>query len=295
MIVRRTMAHRPWWLRALALWGGVVLVAVGVAGIAQLGEWLLTTQTFGGLGGSHIRTFTIPALLEALRWGLLWGWIPAGVSAWISGRRAHRSGRRPAVLAGVAIVAVVLTGTGLAAATHGAALSARTAVAQPAQPTPADTGAPEATDPPSDVAPTVDPDFPGRCSADDVVVTIAGTDAASGSRYLALEARNVSAEACDLNGSPDLAFAASDGNAVRPTILPRESTSAGEPIAVGPVTLSPGDAVRADLVWRAPTGRPSEFTVYMAPWAGAERTTATEILDVVDGGEMTLTRWHVRE
>jgi hypothetical protein len=297
LIVRRTLGRRPWWVRALALWGCAVVVAVGVAGIAQLGEWVLWTGSFGGLGGSFIRTFTLPALLEAARWGLIWGLVPAAATALISAPRPGATDRRRAVRAGaVILVMLVVSGMCLAAATHGAALSARTEVAQPAgSAPPGETAAPEPTDPPSELATTEDPAFPGRCSPDDVVVDIAGTDAAVGSRYLTLEARNVSSDSCALDGTPDLAFADQDGNAVRPAVAPRNTTSTGEPIDGEAVTLAPGAVARADLVWRAPTGRPSEFTVLMAPWAGAVRTAATETLDVVDGGEMTLSPWYPGE
>lgn len=288
MIVQRSVRRRPWWIRALVLWGCTVVVALGVAAVAQSGQWLLQVRTFGGLGGSFMRTFTVPALLEALRWGLMWGWVPAAVGAAFSTAPSSRPPqRRRAVVAGV--VAIVAACMFLAAATYGAALSARTEVAQPNEPAPA---APAATDPPEDVAPTVDPGFPGRCSPEDLVVTIAGVDAAAGSRYLALEARNVAAEACALNGSPDLAFASPDGDAVRPTITHRDYMVTGEAISDAAVTLEPGAAVRADLVWRAPTGRPTEITVLMAPWAGAERTAAMETLDIVDGAEVSMTRWY---
>ncbi|WP_228067166.1 DUF4232 domain-containing protein [Microbacterium paludicola] len=282
----RGMGRR--WVRVILLWVGVVVVAVGVVGIAQFGEWLLWTERAGGLGGSFLRTFTLPALMEAARWGLIWGWIPALVAVLNGPQRPGR--RRRGILILALMVAAAVAGACLAAATRGAALSATTEVAQPE---PSEQPAPVATDPPSDVAATPAPDFPGRCSAEDVVVTIAGSDAASGTRYLAFEARNVSAEACDLSGLPDLAFASPEGNAIRPMIAPRDSTSTGGPIGAGAVTLDPGGAARADLVWRAPTGRPSELTVLMAPWAGAQRTPATETLDIVDGAEMTLTPWYI--
>jgi hypothetical protein len=287
-VLRGTRGMERRWVRVILLWCGAVVVAIGVVGIAQLGEWLLWTERAGGLGGSFLRTFTLPALTEAARWGLIWGWGPALVAV-LSGPR-HPQGRHRGTLILVLVVAAAVAGACLAAATRGAALSAATEVAQPE---PSEQPAPVATDPPSDVAATPAPDFPGRCSAEDIVVTIAGSDAASGTRYLAFEARNVSAEACDLNGLPDLAFASPEGNAIRPVIASRDSSSTGEPIGVDSVTLDPGGAARADLVWRAPTGRPSELTVLVAPWAGAQRTPATETLDIIDGAEMTLTPWYL--
>lgn len=294
MILLAGRKRRGWWFRALVLWISVVVVAVGVVGVAQIGEWLLEVQSFGGLGGSHIRTFTLPALQEAARWGLLWGWIPALATTLCGVPGPNRPSRRRAlVVATVLVIAAALACAILAATTRGAALSARTEVATQDPPKQTEPAAP--TDPPPAVAETIDPDFPGRCAADDVSVEIGGFDAATGSRYLTFEARNMSAEACDLRGAPDLAFASDVGNAIRPVIGPRNFTTAGEPIGEDVVTLAPGGTARADLVWRAPTGRPIDLTVLLAPWAGAVRTSTSEVLDVVDGGEMALTPWYVAE
>src|SRR5690606_31374124 len=147
---------------------------------------------------------------------------------------------------------------------------------------------------PPTVAETAEPHFPNRCAEDDVVVSIAGSDAATGSRYLFLRVRNQSSTPCVLDGLPDLAFASMDGNEIHPVITPRTRPATGDELPAGPITLKPDSAAWADLVWHAPTGRPVETTVLMAPWAGAVRTVDTEILDIVDGVEMGLTRWYIR-
>lgn len=289
-----SMWRRAWWARAVVLWISVMFAAVGVVGAAQVGEWLLHVQTFGGLGGSFIRGFTVPALQEAARWGLLWGWIPALITVVCGMAGPNRTnGRRAMLIGSVLVVATVASCACLAAATRGAALSARTEVAAPELPLA--TQSPQPTDPPPAVAVTAAPGFPERCAADDVVVEIAGVDAATGSRYLTVEARNASAQACDLQGAPDLAFASEEGNAIRPEVTNRDHTTAGDPVASESVTLAPGGTARADLVWRAPTGRPAELTVLLAPWPGAERIAVSEVLDVVDGAEMALTPWYVAE
>ncbi|MGI6879839.1 DUF4232 domain-containing protein [Microbacterium sp. gxy059] len=286
----------PRWLRALALWLCVVAAAVVVTGVAQLGEWILDIETFGGRGGSRIRGFTLPALGEAARWGLLWGWIPALASALIGATGPRIANRRGALVLLIALLtAAVAAGAGLATSTYGAALSARTEVASredPASPDGQDPLAP--ADPPPSVAPVADPDFPTRCAADDVEVTIAGVDAATGSRLLALEARNTSSAACDLRGWPDLAFASADGEEIRPAIARTTRTPSGQDVDDEPVTIAPDGVARADLTWRAPTGRPEDLAVLMAPWAGADRIAETETLDIVDDGEMDLTPWHAR-
>lgn len=293
-VVICVVRSRPWWLRAILLWGSFILVAVGIVGVAQLGEWILHLETFGGLGGSFVRTFTVPALGEAVRWGVLWGWIPALLTS-LTGvpRPSTRNRKLGLVTCTVLGVAAVVACAFLATATYGASLSARTEIAQPnGQPQAEASASPEPTDAPPVVATVADPDFPGRCAQDDVAVSIAGFDAATGSRYLAIETRNTSSAPCDLNGLPDVAFASEDGNAIYPSITPREVTPTGEAIPNASVTLEPGSTARADLVWRAPTGRPSEITILMAPWAGAERVAETETLDIVNGAEMALTRWY---
>jgi len=293
-IVLASMWRGAWWLRAIALWGSVLIAAVGVVGVAQIGEWLLQVETFGGLGGSYIRTFTLPALQEAAHWGLLWGWIPALITALCGVTKPAGTKRRRAILVAIVLaVAAAAACACLAAATRGAALSARTEVASQDPPEAAEPAAP--TDPPPAIAETAAPDFPGRCADGDVAVSIAGFDAATGSRYLTFEARNTSAEACDLQGKPDLAFASEEGNTIRPELTLRDRTTAGDPVGSAPVSLAPGATARADLVWRAPTGRPVEITVLLAPWPGTERIATPEVLDVVDGGEMALTPWYAVE
>ncbi len=288
IFVHAATKARPWWTRALILWVLFVVTGVGVVGIAQIGEWLLGVQTFGGLGGSHIRGFTVPALLEAARWGVLWGWIPAIATALVAAPRPDGVWRRRTYgIAAACLVAGAVAGVALASVTYGAAESTRTEVAQePAEPTPGP------TDVPAPVAETVAPGFEGRCAAEDLEVEIAGTDAATGARYLAFSAENVGSEPCALHGAPDLAFAGEDGNAIRPVITVQDVTAMREAIPDSPVTIAPGETVRAELEWRAPTGRPEALTFYIAPWAGAPRAVDVESADIIDGLEMTLTPWH---
>ena len=245
MILLAVRKRRGWWFRTLVLWIAVVVVGV-VVGVAQIGEWLLEVQSFGGLGGSHIRTFTVPALQEAARWGLLWGWMPALVTTLCGVPGPNRPSRRRAlIVATVLVIAAALACMFLASTTRGAALSARTEVATQDPPEQTEPAAP--TDPPPAVAGTIDPDFPGRCAADDVSVEIGGFDAATGSRYLTFEARNMSAEACDLRGAPDLAFASDVGNAIRPVIAPRNFTTARRADREEAVTLSSRRARHAPI------------------------------------------------
>jgi hypothetical protein len=292
-VVLAGVRERPWWWRALALWVAAVVVAVGVVGLAQAGEWWLDVELFGGRGGSHVRTFTLPALAEAARWGLLWGWLPALATALV-GTPRPATRRRAVVAALILLVAAGGSGAWLARVTHDAAVSTMTEVAQPEPEAPEPVGP---TDPPPAVALTPDPGSPDRCPAQAVEVRIAWLDAATGSRIAVLEARNVSERSCVLDGYPDLAFADDAGDAVRPDVHPGSEGTFGALDADAPpqpVELAPGDVATASLTWsgsQAPAGSRTVGTVLMAPWAGAPRTSQDEFLDVVDGGPVGLSPW----
>lgn len=256
--------------------------------MGEVGGWWLTVSQFGGLGGSHLRTFTVPVLLDAFRWGLVWGWAPALVTALAHPARSPRGGKRASVLVGIGLlVGAVVCGGLLAGATYAASLSAQTEVAHPEEP---ESAGP--SDPPGAVADSAQAAFPERCDADDIVLSVGDVGAATGARYLAFTTRNTGDEPCVLRGLPDLAFADGSGEAVRPAIAEDGATMNGAPLAPGEAELAPGGSARADLSWRAPTGRPSEHTLLLAAWPGGEREHFIRTLDVVDGVEMELTRWY---
>jgi hypothetical protein len=289
-VVLGVVRERPWWWRALLLWAAAVVVAVGTVGLAQAGEWWQTVELFGGRGGSHVRMFTLPALAEAARWGMLWGWVPALVAALARTPRPVVR-RRVVVPALLLLVATAVSGAWLATVTHDAAVSTMTEVAQP-EPEPTPTGP---TDPPPAVAATPEPSTDGRCTADAVQMT-AVADAAMGSRALVLAARNVSDAECVLDGYPDVAFADEVGDAVRPDLRPGGEGSLGglSDVPAEPVLLAPGEAAAAYLTWsgsQAPAGSRTASTVLVAPWAGAPRTAYEQYLDVVDDGAVGLGPW----
>lgn len=293
---------RPWWKRFVWLWALAVVVGVGVVGLAELGEVWLSIDRFGGRGGSHIRLFTIPALREAVAWGLLWGWLPAlatsllgptavrggggraaldGVQGEATGRR--RTARTVAVLVAVATLGALASGLWLVRVSYDAAESTATAVRQPEAQAP--TGP---IDPPADAVPAE----PGvaRCPADEVVVTWGGADAAMGYREASVTVQNLSSGACVVDRYPDLAFAGADGGELRPAV------DHGGGSGGGMLTLEAGESARAVLSWRgdqAPAGSTTVATVLVAAWAGAPRTEFDAMLDVVDGGDLTVSAWSV--
>lgn len=198
--------------------------------------------------------------------------------------------RRLGIAGAMTLILAVAAGAGLSRIAYFADAAWQTEASQPRE-----TAPPAPTDPPPDVAETEAPGFPGRCDAEDVEVVVAGTDAATGARFLSLEARNTGAEACAIGGLPDLAFADEAGNAVRPEIGESPRNAAGDEVEDVPVQLEPGERVRADVMWRSETGRPEPMTLLAAPWSGAERTPEDLSLDIVDGGEITLTPWYSPE
>lgn len=165
----------PRWRRFLLLWVAVVIAGVVTVGAAQLGEVLLTIELFGGRGGSWVRMFTVPALLEALRWGVLWGWIPALATALIATpqparRRSDGSRRRRGFVAvGALTVAALLSGLWLVDSSRETMRRSMDASAAPA-PTPTSPAAP--TDPPALTAAEPAPDAAGRCPGSALSTTL---------------------------------------------------------------------------------------------------------------------------
>ena len=120
------------WATFVMVWVGLFATAVITVGAAQSGDILLGIQQFGGRGGSHIRTFTIPALWEAARWAALWGWLPALAFALVGGGATEgpvAGGRRIFWLGLLAFAIAALAGVLLAWIAHDAAISTQTVVA----------------------------------------------------------------------------------------------------------------------------------------------------------------------
>ena len=89
--------------------------------------------------------------------------------------------------------------------------------------------------------------------------------------------------------TPTSRSASSTGSAIRPEIVARDRTTAGDPVASEPVTLAPGGTARAVSCGGRPRAALPSSTVLLAPWPGAERIAVSEVLDVVDGAEMART------
>ncbi len=271
-------------LRFVLLWAGVALAVVVTVAASEIGQILLEIERFGGRGGGQIRNWTIPLLREALHWALLWGWIPALVTALLSPPRPARSRW---VILGVTVVlasGAVASGIWLARTSHDTALSTATQVQQ-SEPVPP-------SDPPEPVNPVAETAFEGRCPAESLTLGFGGVDGALGRRYAQFSATNVSTTACTLKGWPDVALASDDGNAVRPRLISGQVITEGGDAAT-PVVLQPGQSAHAEFKWRAGAVEADRTAaeIWLAPWAGAPRQILANDLDVMDGTEITISAW----
>jgi len=174
--------------------------------------------------------------------------------------------------------------------------------------TDADTGAvtqlpnPDA-EPPS--GPTAYPDDPAAqpCAGTDLDVRIVGFDAALGSRYLALEATNVSGRTCRVEGAPALEFGRLSG-----TTTPNVTVGSCVEGAPERIAVPAGQAVHAAVSWNAmSTALDPDVTVEVrvqATSGGGTTVLALDKvlgydgtplgqLDVLDGAEVGVGWWQV--
>lgn len=106
------------------------------------------------------------------------------------------------------------------------------------------------------------------CRADELDASLAGSDAAAGSRFTTIVVRNTSDRSCVLEGVPGVGVRGTWGS----TLRPRVSSGVG---AAGPVTLAPGAAARSLLEWGGSL-------------AGAEQERASMIVVQLAAGQVPL-------
>lgn len=293
-VVVRAAGRRRWWARAGLLWMAVVGAAVLTVGATELGQLVRWIEIAGGRGGSYVRTFTAPALGEALRWGLLWGLPAAAAGSVVAATRGRRraagsrdeGGRTEGARAVAAVVlATVVSAVALAVVARATSIAAETAVA--ARPAPE----PVVTDTPAAVAPSTGSTPADRCDPADLSLDFAFTDAASGRRWAVATVVNDGPRTCTIAGTPDLAFRSEDGNAVRPR-LQAWAGPTGD-VVERAVELAPGSVAAADATWRgAGAGATTVVEVLVAPWAGVERIAVPVDLDLETGALLEVTPWH---
>lgn len=124
-------------------------------------------------------------------------------------------------------------------------------------------------------------------------VTVAGFDAALGSRYLLLRATNATADPCVVHGRPEIGFVRASGT---PAPDVETGTPAGTP-APEALVVAPGGTVSAQLRWGAmSTSQDADVTVALlvtpVPGAPATRLEAPEGgLDVLAGAAVEVGAW----
>lgn len=135
-----------------------------------------------------------------------------------------------------------------------------------------------------------------RCTADDVQLELGTPDAATGSRYLAVYAKNISSRPCAVKGIADLEFATADG---LPQTGVRVSASAN--ILVERIVIPVGEYAMSAIRWGAMStaNDPDETTtvkVGLLPGFATQSLTpriedrATS-LDILDGAELETSPW----
>lgn len=86
---------------------------------------------------------------------------------------------------------------------------------------------------------------PRTCDPEAVEASLVGFDAALGHRYTSLRVRNISDDACELEGVPGIGARGAWGSAFKLTVQPAPASSAHR----GPVTLDPGQQAVALVEW----------------------------------------------
>jgi hypothetical protein len=136
------------------------------------------------------------------------------------------------------------------------------------------------------------------CTGADLDVTYGGSDAATGTRYASLLARNVSDHPCAVEGIPDIGFRIVDGTAYTDVrFVPYESG-----VVPGRLVVPPGEQMLAPLRWRAMSTADDpnvavSIQVIAVPGAEPVELNVTEHesspagLDIMDGADVYLGPW----
>ncbi|MEC5150405.1 DUF4232 domain-containing protein [Cryobacterium sp. GrIS_2_6] len=305
LIVDRTDGSRA--ARFFALW----FVAVLTGFLATL-PWVISAiiSAFPPSRAAFVLDPAGESLLLSGYWGIAWGWLPAvlalrrvRVPASATGSTADAAPapvatgpfrRHPlAVLGGITVAVLVLSGLGagfgsraerLHAAAENALADGNTLGAVPdpdAQVTPPPSVAPDAA-----VAPV------GWCTKEDTAVLLGDPDAATGHRTVSIQAMNFSDVPCTLNGYPDLAFADQAGSYLAVTLVHGGSFMTTDD-GPHPIEVPAGGFAITRLGWdaMATADVPVTYTLYAALYPGLDRGSWPSTLDIVAGGEVSVTAW----
>ncbi|QIV86779.1 DUF4232 domain-containing protein [Glutamicibacter mishrai] len=140
-----------------------------------------------------------------------------------------------------------------------------------------------------------DPSAPA-CAAGDLELSLGAPDAALGSRYMALYAKNISSESCAIQGYPRIEFRNSQGG--------RQQDMAIEPMAhikAQRVVIPAGESILSALKWKAmSTANDPDETTMLSVAATTGFGTVKLIpkegdspvsLDILDGGQVDQSPW----
>jgi hypothetical protein len=269
------------------------LVASGTAVATALGDLLTRSSSFSVNRFAVLDGAVLVAVVLAVRLATAWAGGPGGARPWFPGSRPLA-----------------------AALTMGAALTAVVLVLLPERPSvPADRSAPTYVPPPpgtapapppapaQPTAPTTAPKAPVAatvpCTAQDVRFAVVGFDGAMGARAATLQATNITAGPCWVEGTPVVVLL-QGGQPMALAVDPGQ-TPEGAPAVARRVGLAPGGAAYALLTWRsyggwADTETPQSVT---AALDATTSLTAVEMpdaqgsapFDIADGGAWAIAPW----
>lgn len=151
---------------------------------------------------------------------------------------------------------------------------------------------------PSGIAAWPDDASASTCTGSDLELRYGGSDAATGSRYAVLLARNVATRPCAVEGVPVIVFRNASGAAQENVLL--EQYSPG--VIPARLVVPPGEQMLAPLQWRAmSTANDPDVTtaieVIAVPGAEpvlldvTEHESSPSGLDILDGAELSVGPW----
>jgi len=134
------------------------------------------------------------------------------------------------------------------------------------------------------------------CTQDDLELSLGSPDAAAGSRYMAVYAKNVSASSCAINGYPKIQFLNAQGESQNDVSLVPMSNILGDRVVIPAGESAMSEVTRMAM---STTNDPDETTslriVTMSGFPQAtyvpETEGSTTSLDILDGGEVTQSPW----
>ena len=162
---------------------------------------------------------------------------------------------------------------------------------QPAVPDPAAPA--DGTSPDGAASPWPDDPAAPACTGADLDVTLGGSDAALGHRYLLLTATNASAAPCAVEGRPEITFVRASGTPV-PDVETGTPTGTPDPARY---VVPPGEALHAPLTWLAmSTALDPDVTVTLrvtaAPGAEPDEVPVDRGgLDILAGAAVQIGAW----